>query len=88
MSISISELYGKPIISNDGKILGEVKGVMLNLEDRAVSHLLLSEVDRLLKSADPRRDLQKNSVAYKRVRTVSESIIVGRDVVQAKPSGP
>ena len=47
VSVSISELYGKRIISNEGKMLGEIKGVMLNLEEGAVSHLrqdLLNDV--------------------------------------------
>jgi sporulation protein YlmC with PRC-barrel domain len=79
MSISISELYGKKIISNEGAILGEVKGVMLNIEEGAVSHLLLNDPDVLMRSTDPRNDLRKNSVAYKRVKKVSETVIVGKE---------
>ena len=79
MSIAISELYGKRIISNEGKMLGEVKGVMLNLEEGTVSHLLLTEPEILLKSTNPRMDIQKGSIAFKRVKKISETVIVGRE---------
>ena len=78
MAMSISELYGKKIISNEGGMLGEVKGVMFNFDEGAVSHLLLGNVHELLKSSDPRREIQKNSIAYKRVKHVGETIIVGK----------
>ncbi len=79
MVINISELYGKKIISNDGKVIGEVVGVMLNFEDGTVSHLLLTDPNKLLKSNNPRMDIQKNSIAFKRVKKISETIIVGRE---------
>jgi sporulation protein YlmC with PRC-barrel domain len=79
VSIAISELYGKRIISNEGKMLGEVKGVMLNLEEGTVSHLLLTEPEILLKSTNPRMDIQKGSIAFKRVKKISETVIVGRE---------
>lgn len=79
--LSISELYGKKIISNDGKVLGDVKGVMLDLEEGNISHLLLNKPEELLRSQNPRRDIQKNSVIYKRVKKVSETIIVGSDLI-------
>ncbi len=75
----LSELYGKRIISNEGKRLGEVKGVMVNFEEGEVSHLLLTEPERLLKSQNPRMDIQKGSVAFKRVKSISETIIVGKE---------
>ena len=79
MAINVSELYGKKIISNDGKVIGEVVGVMLNFEEGTVSHLLLTDPNKLLKSNNPRRDIQKNSIAFKRVKKISETIIVGRE---------
>ncbi|MCL5675464.1 MAG: PRC-barrel domain-containing protein [Candidatus Marsarchaeota archaeon] len=79
MSVNISELYEKQIISNEGKILGKVKGVMLNLEDGTVSHLLLTEVQNIERSKSPREELRKSSVAFKRVRKIAETIIVGKE---------
>ncbi len=75
----ISEFYGKKVISNEGNILGEVKGLMLNFEDGGVSHLLLTDAERFIRSSNPKAELQKSSVAYKRVKKVSENVIVGRE---------
>ncbi len=76
MSISLSKLYGKKIISNDGRIIGDVKDVILNLDENAVSHLLLVKIEHLAKSDDVRDALFKNSVTFKRVRSISDSAIV------------
>ncbi|MGC8479816.1 MAG: PRC-barrel domain-containing protein [Candidatus Micrarchaeia archaeon] len=76
--VKISELYGKKIISTEGKIIGNVKGLMLNFEDGCVSHLLITEPEKLLRSADPRSELRTGSVAYKRIKSVSENIVAGK----------
>ena len=75
--VLLSEFYGKKVISNAGNVLGEIKGLMLNFEEGTVSHLLLTDAEYLIRSPNPRADLQKNSVVYKRVRRVSENVIVG-----------
>ena len=76
MGISISELYGKRILTLGGRMLGEVKGVMLNLETGEVSHLLLNDMGNLVRSPNLRNDFIKNSISYKRVRKVSDMIVV------------
>lgn len=74
---TISELYGKKIISLDGRLMGEVKGVMLNMEDGTVSHLLTTQIENLTRSSNVRTDFIKNSIAFARVRKIAETIIVG-----------
>jgi sporulation protein YlmC with PRC-barrel domain len=76
MPINVSELYNKKILTLGGKMLGEVKGVMLNLENGEVSHLLLNDVSNLIRSPDLRNDFIKNSISFKRVRKISESIVI------------
>lgn len=76
MTISVAELYGKRIITAGGNILGEVKEVVLNMDTGEVSHLLLSKIEVLAKSEDMRDTLSKNSVLYRRVKNVSQTIIV------------
>ncbi|MCL4375394.1 PRC-barrel domain-containing protein [Candidatus Marsarchaeota archaeon] len=72
----VSELYGKGIISTSGKILGEVRGVVLNFEDGSVSRLLLKSIDQINKVDDIRGEIANNSIEYKRVKSVSENIVV------------
>lgn len=75
-TVSISELYNKKIITLGGRILGEVKGVMLNLDTGEVSHLLLNDVSALMRSPNLRNDFIKSSISFKRVRKVSQTIVV------------
>lgn len=76
MGVYISELYNKRILTLGGRMLGDVQGVMLNMEEGRVSHLLLNKMDNMSRSSDVRTEFIKHSVAYKRVRKVSESIVV------------
>lgn len=76
MTLYVSELYGKKIISNTGHWIGEVGEVVLDMEQGAVSHFLLGKVG-MAKSGDVMRELVKNSVEFNRVKKISETIVVG-----------
>ncbi|MDE1855943.1 MAG: PRC-barrel domain-containing protein [Candidatus Micrarchaeota archaeon] len=76
MTINVSELYGKKIITNTGSILGDVKEVVLDLEEGKVAHLLLTKMEQMAKSANVRDQLAKNRILYERVTNVDETIIV------------
>ena len=79
MAILLSELYGKQILSNTGKKIGMVEDVILDFENGSVSSLLLAKIDDLVKGTSSRTALAKNSVRYDRVKSVSETIIVGTE---------
>jgi sporulation protein YlmC with PRC-barrel domain len=72
----LSEIYGKKIITSGGKILGDVKEIVLDVENGQVSHLLTTKLEQLAKSSNVREALSKNSILYKRVKSVAESIVV------------
>jgi len=72
----LSEIYGKKIITSGGKILGDVKEIVLDIENGQVSHLLTTKLEQLARSSNIREALSKNSILYKRVKNVAESIIV------------
>jgi len=72
----LSEIYGKKIITSGGKILGDVKEIVLDMENGQVSHLLTTKLEQLARSSNVREALSKNSILYKRVKNVAESIIV------------
>ncbi|MGC8547373.1 MAG: PRC-barrel domain-containing protein [Candidatus Micrarchaeia archaeon] len=73
--VSISELYGKKIISTTGHWVGEVQHVVLDLDSGSVSHLLLQKIDAA-KNEDMLKSIFSNSVKYERVKKVSETILV------------
>ncbi len=76
MTIRISELYGKKVIASNGSVLGDVKGVIVDLSNGSVAHLLLSPMDHLVRSGDLKGDFRKKSVSYDRVTRISEGIVV------------
>ncbi len=75
MTITVSELYGKKIISGTGHWIGEVGEVVIDLENGAVSHLLLGKIDAA-NAGDMIRSLFKNGIEYKRVKKVADTVLV------------
>ncbi|MEM3227779.1 MAG: PRC-barrel domain-containing protein [Candidatus Micrarchaeaceae archaeon] len=77
MAILLSELYGKGILTNTGNKVGFVEDIILDFEDGKVSRLLLTKIDDLLAAKNTAEALSKNSVNFERVKSVSETIIIG-----------
>ena len=77
MAILLSELYGKEIITNEGKRIGMVEDAILDFEKGAVANLLLIKAENLTRSDNTAMLLAKNSVKYERVKNIAETIIVG-----------
>lgn len=77
MTMLISELYGKQIITNTGQKIGLVEDIIIDFESGAVANLLLTKAEDLMRAQNTKGMLSKNSVNYERVKSVSESIIVG-----------
>ncbi len=77
MAILLSELYGKEIITNEGRRIGMVEDAILDFENGKVANLLLVKAETLTRSENTAYVLAKNSVKYERVKSIAESIIVG-----------
>ncbi|HUC38659.1 MAG TPA: PRC-barrel domain-containing protein [Candidatus Acidoferrum sp.] len=77
MAILLSELFGKEIITNEGKRIGMVEDAILDFEKGTVANLLLIKADNLVRSDNTAMLLAKNSVKYTRVKNITETIIVG-----------
>jgi sporulation protein YlmC with PRC-barrel domain len=77
MAVLLSDLYGKEIITTTGKILGKVEDMIIDFEQGAVHSLLLTKIDNIIRSEKTPDMINKNSVNYTRVKSVSETIIVG-----------
>ncbi|MEM3791427.1 MAG: PRC-barrel domain-containing protein [Candidatus Micrarchaeaceae archaeon] len=78
----VSDLYGKKVISLDGKVLGEVKALIIDFEGKRISHLLLCSYDELKRSKNPREALAKNGILFSRVKKIGkDTIIVGSEKV-------
>jgi sporulation protein YlmC with PRC-barrel domain len=74
-----SDLYGKEIITNSGNKLGYVEDMIFNMEEGSIDSLTLIKLSDLSKGENIGEKLRKNTVKYSRVKSVSESIIVGME---------
>jgi sporulation protein YlmC with PRC-barrel domain len=76
MAILLSELYGKQIITNEGKKIGLVEDVIIDFDKGSVANLLLVKAENLFRSNNTAAVLAKSSVKYERIKSVSETIII------------
>lgn len=76
MPLLISELYGKQIITTSGNRIGRIEDVILDVEGGEVSNLLMIKGDNLLRSGDTREIFAKNNIKFKRVKNISETVII------------
>ncbi len=87
VALRISDLYGKRVISTAGGVLGEVKGVIIDLSTSSVSHILLNRIDELVRSSNLRSDFLKNSIPFERVSKIGEGVVV-KSTAGARSSEP
>ncbi|MGC8571773.1 MAG: PRC-barrel domain-containing protein [Candidatus Micrarchaeia archaeon] len=76
MAITLSELYGKQIITNSGQKVGTVEDIIIDFESKKVANLLLKKFEDLTRAQSTPTALAKNSIKYDRVDQVSEVIII------------
>ena len=61
MAILLSELYGKQIITNEGKKIGLVEDVIIDFDKGSVANLLLVKAENLFRSNNTAAVLAKSS---------------------------
>jgi sporulation protein YlmC with PRC-barrel domain len=75
--INISELYGLDIYATDGKYVGKVNDVIINLEKGEIVRIT-TEPLRLVSKKKAKDVLKEKSILYKNVQTVGDIVIVGK----------
>ncbi len=77
MVMDISKLRGKKIITTGGRILGDVKEVVIDVDANEISHLLTIKLEDLAKTDKVREAIAKNSILYqKRFKGMGETVVV------------
>ena len=74
MGMEASRMYGMKILTNSGRILGKVEGLVIDLEAGRISRILLEKVGEV-----DEKDIAKKSVLYKNVLSVDEVVVVAGD---------
>ncbi|MFW5895470.1 MAG: PRC-barrel domain-containing protein [archaeon] len=73
----ISEIYGKPIYSREGKMLGTVNDVILNIEKGKAVRLVTRELSNVSREG-LRTIMKEESIDYGRVKSIGDIILLGK----------
>ena len=85
MKIFATELQGKVVMSNDGKLLGDVDNLVVNTTNGDIKHLLLRPGEGI-DPKDYKVDRQGRIVLpFKKVKSVKDVIVLGPLETKKKP---
>ena len=77
MSIRLSKMYGMDIFSGEAGYIGRVNDMIINIEAGEVVRLTTVPLRDIMQS-DAKNILQKNSVLFKRVKSVKDIVLIGK----------
>ena len=80
MARRLSELYGMDIYSTNGKYIGRVEDIVLNLERGEVMRLSLSSFRGDITADDGKKILQDETIGYNEVGAVGDIILCQREI--------
>lgn len=81
MTLRMSRLYGMDIYNDEGKFLGKVQEIVVDLEKGEIVRILTEPLASISRE-DAKRVLREKSILYRYVKSVEDVVIVG------KQSGP
>ncbi len=74
MTVSLSKIYGMDIYTSDAKYIGKVNDVILNMETGEAVRILTKPLTRI--DSNTKELIQKHSVLFRRVKSISDMILV------------
>ncbi|RLG18411.1 hypothetical protein DRN67_04210 [Candidatus Micrarchaeota archaeon] len=77
MTVRVSRIYGMDIYNDEGKFLGKVQEVVVDLEKGEVVRILTEPLSSISKE-DAKRVLRDKSVLYKYVKSVEDVVMVSK----------
>ncbi|MDO8339758.1 MAG: PRC-barrel domain-containing protein [Candidatus Burarchaeum sp.] len=84
MTLRVSRLYGMDIYNDEGKFLGKVQEVVVDLEKGEVVRILTEPLASMSRE-DAKRILKEKSVLYKYVKSVEDVVMVAKQVGPSPP---
>jgi sporulation protein YlmC with PRC-barrel domain len=78
MTVKASRLYGLDIYNADGAYVGKVHDLIVNLEEGQLVRMTTEPLRTLDREQLP-EVMQKKSILYKRVKSVQDIVLIGRD---------
>jgi len=77
MTVRLSKLYGMDIFSDNGKYLGKIYDLILDLEKGEVVRMTLEPIHAASRE-EVLRIIREKTILYKNVKSVEDVVIVGR----------
>ena len=77
MAVKVSRLYGMDIYSDEGRYIGKVHDIILNMEKGEVVRVT-TEPLRISQTEHAKKLLQEKTVLFKNVRSAGDILIVGK----------
>ncbi|MGB9703415.1 MAG: PRC-barrel domain-containing protein [Candidatus Micrarchaeia archaeon] len=75
--MQLSDLYGMDIYTDDGKYLGQVHSIILDLEEGKISRIMLVPLEKI-SGSQAERLIKQYSIMYDKVRSVEDVVIVSK----------
>lgn len=79
MTSRVSEVYGKPIYSEDGEKIGKVKDVILDMEEGKADRLTIEEMEGVSKR-QLKKLLKEKTINYDNVESVGDIVLLGNNI--------
>lgn len=76
MTVRLSKMYGMDIFSGEAGYMGKVNDLILNMESGEIVRLTTVPLRNIMQS-NAKEVLQKNSVLFKRVKSVKDIVLIG-----------
>lgn len=77
MSMRLSRLYGMDIFSDNGKYLGKVYDIIIDIEKGDVARLTLEAISAASRE-EAQRIIREKTVLYKNVKSVEDVVVVSK----------
>jgi sporulation protein YlmC with PRC-barrel domain len=79
MVVNIANLYGMNIFTVNGRLVGKVQDVIVDLEKGEIIRVALESLSSVGSKEQARHILKEKSILYKYVKSVGDVIIVDND---------
>lgn len=85
--MELSAIYGMDIYTDDGKYLGQVHDIILDLEGGKIARITLVPIQKIT-GPQAERLIKQYSIMYDKVKSVEDVVIVSRGASAEKTSAP
>ncbi|MEM0437743.1 MAG: PRC-barrel domain-containing protein [Candidatus Micrarchaeia archaeon] len=76
MALNIADLYGMDIFTANGKFVGKIQDVIVDLEKGEVIRIAMEPLNNISSREEAREVLKNKSILYKNVRSVGDVVII------------